>query len=1031
MHSAIKLIGLVTAFGYAVLVTSGSVSSGLITSGSVWTGRACAKEPYERFLQRLRDEQLFDLALLYLDDLSGQSGIGPKFKADLELERGMLQYMSAAVLPPSDSGRAARLDAAERSLREFLVKKTNHPRRGEARLKLGELLLTRAEEAKAQADENEDNAEAIKFYQDAHQLFETTIGELAGILERIKGARTDANDSEKVAYRTRVQQDLRQAQLLSAKSVEERGLSRAKKNPQRTADLRKALKMFSDLYAKEQRMVGIRNYALFYRSEIQALLDMPDDAIDGYQRIADLEPIDALRPLQSGATTELVKLLAGRGKFPLAVERAEQWLSSLRADERTTPEALELQLELAKVKVAWSEQLKQRDPNDRVASRLVRDTRSEIRTLLRTPGAHLDEARELLGKLGVELDTSKDTEELPQVKDFAEALAEAQQRIDQAETDSLSIEVLRKADGSTEEIAQVQNTIDVSQQQALTLLRDGVRLFGPDDDRDQLFEAQYRIAFLLIKQQQPWEAIAVGEFLARQNPRTDKGLRSAAVVLNALNSLLLDASQDDQAALIALLEPFAEYLVATWPQSEEAAASAAALVQLALQSEQWDKAEEFLKLVPDTGDAVVRLRRYAGVLFYSRYNQEAKRSGPDSEASRELRQLTLSSLEVGTQGLTDDQLDASAIEAINARARLLLAEERLDEASELLTGKVSPIKAIEADADVAPPTLAMEVYRTALQLIIGQLGTGQLESQQATDKTAGYIAKLQQLAKADAGGQSELSSIFVGLASDLKTQLAGVKEAPKRKRLSEALVLVAAEAAKSEAFNTQYWAADTLISISTDLLENKGNRSVAMKSLADADQILQGIMSREANEPGWIQPPGLKLQIRLLLAKVASGMGNHKAAVAALAEILSENINLLDVQIEAARAYQAWGDASNSGFHKAAVAGGRPNPKTGEKLIWGWGKISQRLAGNPKFESQFYESRYQLARSRYKYAVGLKQAEQQQQEVRRAENDIISTASLFPDLGGPEMKKRYDALLKVIQKRLGKPTQGLAAIGKK
>lgn len=992
--------------------------------------RAIAEEPYQRFLQRLRDEQMFELSLAYLDELEALPGISDQLKADLDLERGMLQYLTAAVLPPSHAQRAQKLDAAERSLREFLQQKKNHPRRGEARLKLGELLLTRAEEAKANGEPGKTNAEAVQFYDAAHQLFETTIQELAGILNQIKGARTDNRDTAKVAYRRSVQQDLRQAQLLSAKAVEERGLSRAEGEPARKADLEKSLKMFSDLYTKEQAMVGIRNYALFYRSEVHNLLGRKDDAIDGFQRIADVEPIDALRPLQSSAINELVKLLAERGKYVLAVDRADRWIASLRPEERGTPEALELQLELVKAKLAWADTLVKKDPEDRLAVRLVRDTRDELRSLLRLPGPHLEEARAMLGQLGVDVKDRSDSTELPKVKDFGEALAEAQQRIDRAETDSLSLEVQR-AEGNAEVVRELEDSVDLAQQQAIALLMQAVRLYGADDGREQLFDVRYRLAFLMLKQQRLWESLAIAEFLARRNPSTEKGLRSAAIALGALNDLLRTAGDAERAALADLLAPFADYLVKTWPKSEEAAASAAALVQLALRNQEWDKAEKFLALVPESGDAVLRLRRYAGVMFYAKYIAEKKQSGRESEPAVALRERALKSLEIGTRGLKVADMDSAAIEAVNAQARLLLIEERVDEATQLLMeSKASPIQALESKAEVASVDVALESYRTAIQLLISRLATGKLDSKQASSQAASLIGKLQAVAEKDENGSRKLAEIFVGLARDLQAQLSDVSDASKRQRLSQALVIVAAEAAKSDAFNTQYWSADTLITIAVDLQSTQGSESIAKQSYADAQKILQAIMAKEERQPGWIEPAGLKLQIRRLLAKCSSGLGDYKGALNAFAEILAENGNFVDVQMEAASVYQAWADAVNSGFHKAALRGGRPDPKTRQNLIWGWGKISQKVANNPNYTKQFYEARYQLAVSRYKYAVGQKDAGLQDTGIRQAEKDIVSTASLFPQLGGPAMKKKYDALLRVIQKKLGKPQQGLAAIGK-
>ena len=119
----------------------------LFVCGLVLACPTHAEEPYERFLQKLQDEGLYDLAIVYVDDLLAQPGLSRKVKGDLEVEQGILLYQSASLLPPSNPSRDSRLDAAEKQLRDFLSTKPNHPRRGDVRLKLGELLLVRADEA--------------------------------------------------------------------------------------------------------------------------------------------------------------------------------------------------------------------------------------------------------------------------------------------------------------------------------------------------------------------------------------------------------------------------------------------------------------------------------------------------------------------------------------------------------------------------------------------------------------------------------------------------------------------------------------------------------------------------------------------------------------------------------------------------------------------------------------------------------------------------------------------------------------------
>ncbi len=985
---------------------------------------ALGAEPYQRFLEKLRDERLFDLALVYLADLQDEPKVSPQFKSEIALERGMLLYNAAALMSVHSPQRAVKLDDAEKAIREFLQNSKQHPRRGEAQLSLGNLLLTRAEEARTSAGKEikQDIPEAVKFYTEAFQLFESTIKELAANLDQVKGARTDANDTAKKDYRDNLRAEIRRGQLLAASAIENRGHSRVVKSEEWKKDLETALTMYNDLYTKEKDIIGIRNFALYYRSGIQKTLGKFDDAIDGYQRIVDLEGIDLLRMLQTQAMTELIQLLASQGKFPIAVERAEKWEQLLRPDERQAPEVIAMKLELYRTRLAWAKELEKKDKEDRVASKLKRDTRELLRALLRVPGAHQEEVRRMMGELGVDLTAPKD-EALPKVKNFSEAVTAATERIQRAETDSIGIVTLEQqiADPNVddtekeqlqEQLASAKAAVEQSQQQAILLLRDALRRYSKSDERAQLFDARQRLAYALLKQQQPWEAIAIGEFLAFSNPRTDQGLRAGAISLAGYGELFKTNAEHQKAQLIAQLQPFAEYLVATWPDSDEAAAAASALVQLALVNKQWEKAEQFLQVIPATSPTAAKLRRDAALTFYGIYLEDKRSSEEETEELKASRQRAFTALKQAVASITKDSVGAPEIEATNALVRLYLSDNQVDAAAELLSKpETSPIEIVTAKADAIPMRIAMDTFRTALQTEISQLASGKISMDVATKKMAEYIDQLEAAAKRNGDGVQTLAGIYVQLARDLKDLLSATKETEKRKKLAEALVIVTSSAGKkATAFNTKYWAADTLLTVAEEL---KGDATQA-EAYAQANVVLDEILAKGKEDSNWMQPPGIELQVKLLLAKSMRGAGQFKEAIGVFGEILETNNAMLDVQIEAAKTYQLWGDAVDSGFHRVAMQGGRPGPNR-TNLIWGFGKIANMVANNPKFTEQFYEARYQLAVSRYKYAMGSQDPAVKSKGLSDAVRDIESTAKLYPDLGGPAMKKKFDGLLKTIQ----------------
>ncbi|GIW99567.1 MAG: hypothetical protein KatS3mg111_2900 [Pirellulaceae bacterium] len=918
---------------------------------------AWAEEPYERFLEKLKEEQLYDLALAYLDTLQSKPGISADFQAAIDIERAMLLYQAAAILPPTRPERAAKLDEAEAALRRFLQDRPQHSRRGEARLKLGELLMARGEESLRLARERgeESSADAVRFYDEAHQVFEQTVQELAAELEKVKGARVDSKDTAAVERRQQIQQQIRQAQLLSAVAVKERGHGRAP-GPEREADLRAAAKMFHDLFQKETRLAGVRYFSLFYRGQVQRELGLNDEAIDAFQRVADLEGVDPLRPLQMQAVKELIEILTAEGKYPLAVERGETWVRKLRPDEQHTAEAIAMRLALYKARLAWADELKKKDPDDRVSSRLVRDTRSDLRSLLRTPGPHVDEVQQLLAKVGVASGGSAiEVEAIPAVKTFAEAYSAAQQRIDAAETESLAAEVLREK-GDEEGARAVEEKVNQLRQQAVELLQRALALFGPEDDRDTLFDARYRLAFLKLKLADPFSATAIAEFLARTHPRTERGLRAAALALGGLSDLLRTAGDKEKVALMAHLEPLAEYLVATWPDSTEAAAASAALVQLALINNELDKVERYLQLIPATGESASQLRRDVGLAMYGEYLQRRRRAGEEAPEVVDIRDKALRTLQPAVAWLQSSPPQERNVEALNAYVRLLLASNQVEAAVAVLQDDASPLRLVQQQAEAIEPRVAMDTYRTALQTTIAALSDGLIDADQAIASTQQYIDRLQELAaKADNGAQV-LAAIFVQLAKDTSDRLAATTDDQAKQRLAQALLLVAAQAATSDNFNTRYWAVDTVIGLAEELLKQRGQQSLARQSLEQTIAQIQQMLEREKSEPGWIDPPALTIKVRLLLAKAYRLLGDYKEALNQLAAVLEQNPALLDVQMEAARVYQAWGDATAPLAHRAAILGGRPI-QPGKNLFWGFGKISQMTAGKEEFEDYFFESR--------------------------------------------------------------------------
>ncbi len=987
-----------------------------------------AGEPYQKFLQKLREQRMFDLALVYLEDAQKRSGLDENFKTAIELERALLFFESASLLSLRSPQRAEKLNESEKHLRAFIADFPKHPRRSEARLKLGALLQLRAEEAINLAGGKKDQGvpAAQNFYDAAHKLYEEAIAELAQIENEMRGARVDAQDKEKGAYRNQVRLELREAQLYSAKAIEDRGRARAENDPARKTDLEKAVELYSDLYRKENGLAGIRSFALLYRSGAQVTLGKLDDAIDGYQRIIELENADQLRPLQFTALTELIQVLSAQEKYQPAAERGEAWVAKLRPDEKDLPEAIALKMAYAKVRLLWLKKLKT-DGEDKIASRLDKAIRNDLRALMRVSGDHVEEAKNLLSSLGAGGASEKTTADIPKVKNLGEALEESQKRLEDADAEALNIAALddqiAAAQGQEKQdfIAQrdvQQAQVDQLRQAALELLRVGLTKYdNKKDDRTQLFNARFRMAYLLLKLRDTREAIVVAEFLCRTSPGTPQGQNAGSIVLQAFSDLL-KRKDVDASSVMAELAPFAEYLVATWPQSAEAVAASGALAQLAIVDKDWDRAEKYLAVLPTSGAGIGKHYFDLGAALYDQYRKMISEKSGDEAAINSMRDRAGKWLQLAVDNQSTDD-PTTTIGAARSLAQVRLAQNETDKAAKaIFDGENAPMKWIDSKLDSISPGAAMDTYRTAIQVVVQQVVEHKTDPSAAEKSILSYVAKLQEIGSKSDEDRQRMNAIFALIAADLKEKLSKLDK-KVRADLGDVMMVIASAAAESGTYNMMNWAANTLISLGEGNEENGNATKISEKAYGKASELLQKMLDQNEKQPGWI-PASSMMSVRILKARACEGNGDYTGAIKEFAAILDENDALLEPQMAVARVLQKSAQ-NNPSYYRVAIHGARPHPKSKRNVFWGWAKISQ-VTNNKidQFGEQFFEARYQIANCRMLYALTLKDPKDRSREMALAEKSINETKGLYPKLGGPEDLKRYDALLKQIQKELVK-----------
>jgi hypothetical protein len=228
-------------------------------------------------------------------------------------------------------------------------------------------------------------------------------------------------------------------------------------------------------------------------------------------------------------------------------------------------------------------------------------------------------------------------------------------------------------------------------------------------------------------------------------------------------------------------------------------------------------------------------------------------------------------------------------------------------------------------------------------------------------------------------------------------------------------------------FSTLNWVGETFFNMADKLDDGAAVPEQAKAYYTNASKTYQGMIGRIKEKK--IEPPSpdalLALEIRLAMCE--RRLGNFKEAIDRLQAILVKNPRMLEAQRQAAYSYQEWAEAKDAGYYINAMGGGRKDKATGQNIVWGWAQMAAMTIRNPNLQSAFHESRFNLAECRFKMAMKKTGAEKADL-LNRAGKDISYTFTLSPKMGGEEQYRKYDKLLKNIQRAAGQKDSGLAGL---
>lgn len=1018
-----------------------SILAGLLAAWIALDAAAAqAEEPLRQMLEGLRARGYYDTALDYLASVRSSGAIPAAERARLSYEEGRT-LIDAAIQQHDFAQRARYLDLAAEKFKEFLAQSTSHSLAGSAALELGNVIVERGRMALdaskrpsqqthqaalvAQARERFDQASEI--FDQAEQKFKSRLGNLEKTVEK------EPKNKAVIEERDQARRDSIQAQMYSAGVMQEMSRSYAEGSAEGKRWLEMAAGKYASIYQEyRRRLAGLQ--ARIKQGECYREMGHTDQALSLWADVlGQPDDKDDMRELK--ATAMYLSLEAWESpaekKAEQAASRGEAWLRGARGTEDHKPGWIATRYYTALAHKQLADALKPEDPKH---DQELAAAKEHALRVARVAGPYQDAARTLVSQLAG-VDPS-----LQQPATFAEAMERGKLALDEMSAKETE---LRAAENShaNRQIPQLEQTMIADREQAKRLFELAIKLRDRSTPLEDVNNVRYYLCFLQYQLGNYYDAAVLGEFVARHYPDSAAAKPCARI---ALASYLQAFNNKDERAAgtrefdrrkMAVLVEFMETRWLGEPELEEARAI---LMAVAAYDHDLDDASRWLAKIPvqspRRGESELKL----GEAYRDAYVRAQDDDGPTRPAPETIDALAAQAQMLLASGLTRAKANVSGGAPVTSEvvsAGLMLAE------MEINAGQ--PQKAIDVLEDAKIGPLMLTTTKSPL-VASGNLQTDALKvalrayvAAQNLDRAEAVMSQLEQLMAAKpGGGQGELTRIYIQLGLSLETQVANLRRAGRAAELDrvtqafEKFLERIGSRSGGNNFSSLNWVAGTFASLAGgyDTL----GPELPDKARAYYERALstdQRILATAAQTPSFVPSADALLVVKLRQAVCLRRLGQHKAAIDLLEEVLKQRPALLDAQMAAAQTYMDWG-AVNPLYYNLAILGARKSSRDAggheANTIWGWAKLALMLQSSPAHRKAYHEARLNTARCRFLQAEAHR-GDERMKLLKLAAYEIFLTTRLVPDLGGPETREKYNQLLKSIQKMSGEKPEGLKA----
>ncbi|MDR1959326.1 MAG: hypothetical protein LBQ54_09870 [Planctomycetaceae bacterium] len=1001
-----------------------------------------AAEEWGKFLDRLIEKEYFDTAEEYLELMRTSPLAPPELQEQIDYQLGRVTLLSVN----SSKDALGQLVKSRERFAGFLAERPEHSEVPKARETLAKLLTKEAEYAQTQP--NPDIERVRSNYTQARDLYAKLAEQNKAKSEQL-AAEIKAETNQKIKDAKAAEQTTVNYQYVDYRmQTIELEASLAKTFPQESGEfqtkLRQAAEEFHKFDAAYRNFPAISFLARYREAKVRFDLGEIEKSKSLLQELSGIGiEFPALR---TQVLSLMLEINDKEKNYRDSFHRINMWVQDTLPAEKTTSEGQKILLRGTHAAV---EMMREPDRNAEQITAIRKTAQGFLATLLdpklnsflRVEAEQLKAALDGKTPPPAALENSSNPQRPASFKDFEEGVRWVQFVMEKYadKTDEL-----HQGEFSAAEKEKIRQQLNTVRKQTIRDIETVLAMRNPQkagEQQDEMVLLLYNAGLLYAEEDYYEKAYIFFDVLCRKFPESDHAASAAVNALKSLRILVMNERSvlRDAEDLLERMRKLSLYAVQNWKDDLPMTDMTLLLLDAYLDTGKLKEAVEVIHQLPEDSEAKWKSEIRAAITLWGTYTGKLRlqETAPSQEELDPLRETVKSLLDDAVPRCaafykdSPEPPDKTVLYAVRYYAQIFLREENNPEAaiSWLENETIGPLTFLDEDATYENfPTNEFRIG-VLMELLQAQVRIHHLDEAEKTMNRLDALA-----AEEGTETASRLVAIYYQLGKELEEQLEQLTRAGKNdaaQSVTEGFSLFLTRIADRKEGNTYYtlsWAADTFYRLGKGLSRSLGakQQQAAKEYLSKAGGTYLTIRKRLLAEPEW----GPKDAYRLATLRMSECLRsrNHpddcKAALTEIAKLLKENENFIDLQMEAARIYQAWAaDPKFRQYYIKSIVGGLEKPD-GKNLVWGWNGIIRVLAASDqfdRFQDLFYEANYNKCQARLLLA-NTKTGKEQEELLKGAEAELLRLYQLRPDLGGPEWFAKFDAYLRNVHKLLGNET---------